>query len=417
MNDTANADLALAAARFDDTGAQLFIDISTLLEDHWTGIPMVAAGLADALDSVFGDKLAYFCGTDLISPRALRDARARKSGVFLNRDIATGDARLEPIPPPTPGRARVALFPSVKTLRHGFDIEALVVHDVSTLVTPQFHIHGNVAHHMDAIIGDIASSDLVCAVSAATRADLIAYFGIDPARVIVVPNGVSTPAHIKIAADSLAPDGKVEPYIVILGTREPRKNVSLVFDMLARFPDMLRTHRYVFVGRLGWLEEHHMLPKALQPHQAAGRIVFTGFVTESQKYTLLHHAAASLYPSLFEGFGLPVLESLAAGTPCVASFSSSIPEVSGGPACLFDPLSTTDLQRAIGEILRRRQVMGAAAIRDACLAQAAPFTWPAAATRILNALTPLAAGWNSGKKRKARGVVRSTHLRDAPRPR
>ena len=124
------------------------------------------------------------------------------------------------------------------------------------------------------------------------------------------------------------------------------------------------------------------MPASLENALGAGRIVFTGFVDDYTKYKLLAGAQATLYPSLFEGFGLPVLESLSAGTPCVASWSSSIPEV-GGPVCTyFDPLSASDMERALSDMLVRRAREGDA-LRAACLARAAAFTWELAVLQLL----------------------------------
>ena len=163
---------------------------------------------------------------------------------------------------------------------------------------------------------------------------------------------------------------------------------SAMLDMLERAPALLDSHRFVFAGKMGWLEEQHSLPHGLEPARAAGRIVFTGFVGDYEKYLLLAGAEATLYPSLFEGFGLPVLESLSAGTPCVASWSSSIPEVGGRVCSYFDPLSAPDMHRALMAMLTRRRAHGPA-LRAACLAQAARFTWGQALAAILDRLIPL----------------------------
>jgi glycosyltransferase involved in cell wall biosynthesis len=386
---TGHARLARAVAALRDRDATVFFDISPLLERQWTGIPVVAAGLAAALLARAPDRLRFFLGTAVIDGAVVADALRRNSGLFLKREVASGRARagLLPVlgrgPSPT-----IGLFPSVKPLRRAFDLECSVFHDLSTLVLPYFHIKGNVDHHMEAMMADIASDDLVVAVSAASRDDLAAYLGVDPARMVVAHNGVAWPEGFAVrAANALSPAG-AEPYLLILGTREPRKNVSLVFDMLDAFPDLLDSHRLVFAGKMGWLEEQHMLPRGLEPARAAGRIVFTGFVGDDTKYTLLAGAEATLYPSLFEGFGLPVLESLSAGTPCVASWSSSIPEVGGDVCSYFDPLSAADMHRALLEMLARRRAEGPA-LQAACRAQAARFSWDAALAAILDRLVPL----------------------------
>ncbi len=382
------------AAALRASGVEIFYDISPLLERQWTGIPVVAAGLAGALLACDPERLNFFLGTTLVRRATVLDALARNSGLFLKREIVSGRARAGLLPvlrPVQPGARRtptLGLFPSVKPLRRAFDLECSVFHDLSTLVLPYFHIKGNVDHHMEAMMADIASDDVVACVSSASRDDVSAYLGVDPQRMVVAHNGVAWPADFPVrAANALSPGG-AEPYLLILGTREPRKNMSLVFDMLDLAPELLDTHRVVIAGKMGWLEEQHSLPKRLEPARAAGRIVFTGFVGDYEKYLLLAGAEATLYPSLFEGFGLPVLESLSAGTPCVASWSSSIPEVGGRVCSYFDPLSAADMHRALLEMLTRRRAHGPA-LRAACLAQAALFTWEAALAAILDRLTPL----------------------------
>jgi len=372
-------------------GVTLHIDISTLIEHQWTGIPTVAAGLASAFLARMPARIRFFLGTSLVETQIVADALRRNTGLFLERELSSGRALAGPLPilmRQAASGPTIGLFPSVKPVRRAFDIECNVVHDLSTLVLPYFHIKGNVDHHMAGMMADIASSDLVVTVSAASRDDLGAYLGVQAARMVVAPNGAAWPEGFAVAAANMLTPHGAEPYLLILGTREPRKNVMLVFDMLERAPDLLASHRIVFAGKMGWLEEQHALPRALEPARASGRLVFTGFVRDDVKYRLLAGAEATLYPSLFEGFGLPVLESLSAGTPCVASWSSSIPEVGGAVCSYFDPLSAGDMLRATREILARRREKGEA-LRQRCRAHAARFTWAAAADIILQRLAPL----------------------------
>jgi glycosyltransferase involved in cell wall biosynthesis len=378
--------------------AQLHVDVSTLLERQWTGIPIVAAGLAGAILARLPGHVRFFLGPSLVDTALVADGLARNTGLFLAREIDAGHGLVGRLPVLERGAGApvsVGLFPSVKPVRNLFDVECSILHDLSTLVLPYFHIKGNVDHHMATLLADIASNDVTVAVSEASMSDLQAYLGVDPARLMVVPNGVAWPDGFATeAANALSPLG-AEPYLLILGTREPRKNILLVFEMLSRAPDLLATHKFVFVGKMGWLQEQHALPPNLEPALREGRILFTGFVGDATKYRLLAGAEATLYPSLFEGFGLPVLESLSAGTPCVASWSSSIPEVGGTLCSYFDPFSATDMHRALLALLARRRAEGAA-FSAACKAHAATFTWAAAADRILTRLAGLVA-------QKARG--------------
>ncbi len=379
-----SATLARAAAGLEAADAQVFLDVSPLLEEQWTGIPIVAAGLAGAMLAHFPARLHFFLGEAVISQDVVADALRRRTGLFLLRAQQTGRARVGTLPILQPAAGpTLGVFPSVKPIRRAFSVECSVFHDLSTLVLPYFHIKGNVDHHMEAMMADIASNDVVVAVSQASADDLVAYLGVDPARLVVARNGVTWPESFDVeAANQRGPAG-AEPYVLILGTREPRKNVMLVFDMLAAYPALLDSHRFVFTGKMGWLEEQHALPASLETARGSGRILFTGFVDDFTKYRLLAGAEATLYPSLFEGFGLPVLESLSAGTPCAASWSSSIPEAGGACCTYFDPLSAEDMHRALAELLARRD---RGALRRACLAHAASFTWEAGAGGIIEAL-------------------------------
>jgi glycosyltransferase involved in cell wall biosynthesis len=126
-----------------------------------------------------------------------------------------------------------------------------------------------------------------------------------------------------------------------LGTLEPRKNAGIVFDFLLQDPSVLTRYTFVFVGRDGWLDERWRLEQRIAKLGIpADRIVFTGYVSDEVKLALLNSAEFTIFPSLFEGFGLPALESISVGCPVLCSFASSLPEVVDSTCVLFDP---TDL--------------------------------------------------------------------------
>ena len=281
-----------AAQTFAARRATLYFDLSTLHEDNWTGIPVVAAGLARALRATLPNHVRFFSGYDVIDTAYVDAALQQNSGLFLHRDITQGHALAGklPVSRDTAAGLSIGLFPSVKPMRGTFDVEASVFHDLSTLVMPLMHIRGNVVHHMEALMADLASDDLVITVSEACKTDLMAYLGVPQTRIAVVPNGVEWPDWYEPAALNMAGASDVEPYLLILGTREPRKNIMKVFDLLEHAPELLQTHRFVFAGKMGWLEEQHALPRGLEPHVASGRILFPGFIGELEKYTLLRFA-------------------------------------------------------------------------------------------------------------------------------
>ena len=152
----------------------------------------------------------------------------------------------------------------------------------------------------------------------------------------------------------------VEPYLLVLGSIEPRKNAALVLQWAAEHPAILDEVRIVFAGRQAWGQSFtsQAAERGLQGALAAGRIVFTSFVDEAFRTALLVGAAGLIYPSVFEGFGLPLLEAMATGTPVLSSVSSSMPEVVGDCGYYFDPYSVASLHEAYAS-LRRDRASGA----------------------------------------------------------
>lgn len=158
----------------------------------------------------------------------------------------------------------------------------------------------------------------------------------------------------------------VEPYIVVLGTLEPRKNGALVLQYLARNPAFADRFKVVFVGRDGWLrEKDKLLLDAERAGVPADRIVFTGFLDERDKTVLLYNASFCVYASFFEGFGLPVLEATVLGKIVVCSSASSMPEVAPDLCLFFDPHEVLDFARAMQNAEKRcRQMRSALALPD-----------------------------------------------------
>jgi glycosyltransferase involved in cell wall biosynthesis len=335
-------------------GWQLYFDVSPLVDPTWTGIPVVAAGLAQALTDIDGDDTQFFYKRHLVKRGAVLDALRRRSGLYLERDIQQGHASDGPIPIGCATGRTIGLFPSIKLVPSLFRVEASLYHDISTFLLPQYHTAGNIQHHLAALRRDIQTNLVNFAVSRATADDMIAYLGAPPDATFVAHNGVSWPWWFPVEAANEPPPYD-DPYLVVLGTREPRKNLAVVWHMLRIFPEVAARARIVVIGRQGWLADEPGQAAPPPDLLASGRIVFTGYVSEFDKYRLLRAATASIYPSLFEGFGLPIVESLSLGTPCIASWSSALPEVGGDACCYFDPLSAEDLASQIVRVLEEDQ--------------------------------------------------------------
>ena len=375
---------------------EIFIDVGPLFEESWTGIPVVAAQLSAALLDVLGPALRFFVGFDEVDPRSVADALARATGTFLNYEFHQLDGRRGQIRRSAPDRVTIGIYASAKSSRRVFDYECSIIHDITTLTAPQFHTFENIAHHMEVVIDDIESNAVTACVSRSTARDVADYYGVPEDRLVVAYNGVAWKPRDLLVAQREVDGETVEPFFLILGTREPRKNIALTFELLTLFPELLNSHRFVISGKVGWLQDNSATPASLLAATKAGRIFFTGFLSDAEKCKLLMAAEASIYPTFLEGFGLPVVESLSVGTPCIASCSSSIPEVGGDCCIYFDPYSVFDLHRAVTEVARTRPKKDPA-FRQACIDSVAKFTWPRMAADILGAL--------EGKIREGKGSL------------
>jgi len=226
------------------------------------------------------------------------------------------------------------------------------------------------------------------AVSESTKKDLIEKLGIEPDKITVIYEGVD---HKKFKVQSAK--FKVEEvrrkygingdYLLFVGTIQPRKNLVRLIQAFSTLGAQLSTLSLVIVGKKGWLfEEIYEAPKRFGVEE---RVKFLGYVPTDDIVTLLNGALAFVFPSLYEGFGLVVLEALACGCPVVTSNISSLPEVVGEAGILVDPYSLEDIARGIKEILeldeRQRQQLIARGLK-----QAQKFAWEKTARETITVL-------------------------------
>ncbi|HEU4898732.1 MAG TPA: glycosyltransferase family 1 protein [Actinomycetota bacterium] len=246
------------------------------------------------------------------------------------------------------------------------------VHDLAFRHFPEaYPAAGRRYHERSArIVADEAARVLV--PSEATARDLAELYGVDRGRVRITPLGVEVPAEPDHAgAERLLRDlGVRGRFLLAVGTLEPRKNLPRLLGAFGQVSGELPEHWLVVVGPVGW-------GPRLRPTWDSVRVKLAGPVGDSLLHALYQVADGLAYPSLYEGFGLPVLEAMANGVPVLTSDRSSLPEVAGGAALLVDPLDrdaiAAGLVRLAGdEDLRRRLV-------EAGRRRAAGFTWRATA--------------------------------------
>jgi len=261
----------------------------------------------------------------------------------------------------------------------------LTVHDLSFIRDPDSAPPALRAYLERVVPRSVARADHILADSAATRHDLITLYDVPGEKVSVVYSGVNAAFRpVRDAArlaEVCARYGLRRPYILSLGTLQPRKNYIRLIRAFAcaRRSPALRDHQLAIVGGKGWLYEAIFAEvERLGLHDS---VLFPGFVADADLPALYSAAALFVYPSLYEGFGLPVLEAMACGTPTVVSNASSLPEVAGDAALLVDPHDEAALAQALEQALSDDGLRARLVAQG--FEQARRFTWAAAAGQLL----------------------------------
>jgi len=223
----------------------------------------------------------------------------------------------------------------------------------------------------------------IIAVSAHTRDDLVYHFGVRPERITVIPNAADERYRPADTADDIArfkaANNLPDRFILFVGTLEPRKNLRRLIEAFALLSSDDPSVKLAIVGASGWLTSD--LAPLVQSRGLSDRIIFTGYVSDDDLPRWYQAATVFCYPSLYEGFGLPVLEAMACGVPVVTSRTSSLPEVAGDAALLIDPTDVRGLANTLQSVLAddaRRQAMSAAGI-----ARSHAYSWERTAAATL----------------------------------
>lgn len=284
----------------------------------------------------------------------------------------------------------VELFTGAVDLYHAPDFtlppvsapSLLTVHDLSFERDPQSAAPGLRRYLQTVVPRSVRRAAHVIAVSQATKNDIIQLYNTPDEKITVLYEGVD-PAFCP------TPDASVrrkygigdKPYIFSISTIQPRKNFKRLIQALATLPS---DFNLVIAGEKGWRYDE-IYAEAEQP-RVRGRVIFTGFVADGDLPALYSEAAVFAYPSLYEGFGLPLLEAMACGTPTAASNLSCLPEVAGGASALVDPYDVESIAAGLRRALSERD-----SLRAKGFARARQFRWDEAARRLVELYSTLGA--------------------------
>ena len=228
----------------------------------------------------------------------------------------------------------------------------------------------------------LEAADAVVAISECTKKDAVRLYGLDEARIRVIHAGVNPRFRTSLPEATTPTLQKYRlsgGFILFVGTIEPRKNLTSLLEAYRALKNEGIGRKLVIAGRKGWSYQGFF--RRLRELGLEGDVILPGFVPDEELPALYGAADLFVYPSLYEGFGLPLLEAMACGVPVIASNSSSLPEVAGEAALLVDPISVQALVGAMRRVLDDRGLREE--MRERGLQRARRFTWEEAARRTV----------------------------------
>lgn len=249
------------------------------------------------------------------------------------------------------------------------------IYDLSFIHFPASFNRANRIYLTWAVRHAVQQAKRLVAISESTKRDLVKLFGAPPEKIAVVYCGVDsafTPARNQAAIDALKQKYRVDKFVLHVGTIEPRKNLPCLVRAFAKMKRQTKLpHQLVLIGARGW--KYAEVDAAIEATGIAREIIFPGYVPQAELPTWYHAADLFVYPSLYEGFGLPPLDALASGTPTITSNAASLPEVVGDAALQIDPLNEEALCTAMIHLLTDQALR--AQMIERGLAQAQKFSW------------------------------------------
>lgn len=267
----------------------------------------------------------------------------------------------------------------------------VTLHDMTLFVTPRFHHWKKLVLDRTLIPLVARRAHAIVTVSKSAGDDIVRLLGVPSGKVHVIMNGVSPAFHpvtdkaqLDVVRTRYGLDG---PYVLYVGTIEPRKNLARLINAFRVLKKRGLPHKLVLVGQPGW--HCASIYAEVEKHNLGNDVIFTGYVPFEDLPALYSGASAMAFPSLYEGFGLPVLEAMSCGTPVVTSHSSSLAEVADGAALLVDPLSGAQIADALYRVCSDSDLAGE--LSEKGRARATLFTWENAARATLDVYEGLAA--------------------------
>lgn len=262
-----------------------------------------------------------------------------------------------------------------------------IVHDMAYLTYPET-VKTDIRLWLHLVLkGSCKRADKIIAVSEFTKKEIIKYLKIDKDKIVVIPNGVDFSKYRNKFSNKEVVEMRKryninEKYFLYLGTLEPRKNIIMLLKGYKLLLDKYGNEipKLVIAGGKGWF--YQSIFEFVENNNMQKNVHFTGYVDERDVAKLMYDAQIFLFPSLYEGFGMPPLEAMACGTPVIVSNAASLPEVVGDAGILVDPYSETELFKAIEDLWLNPQKL--AELSKKGMERAKKFSWERSSALLKN---------------------------------
>ncbi len=386
MSDATQTQTKIAAL-----GMNIGVDIRPLMTEHRTGVGEYVYELLNAIFEI-DQKNQYFLFYNASSEPVINFSNWKKENVhivasrwpnkFLNAAIAfSGQPKLDQFLLRncslkidkldyffSPNLNFTSVSDQVKHI--------LTIHDLSyEFFSDCFSPKDRLWHRVVRPNAQVKRADIILVPSENTKQDVVGYYGVPANKVKVIYPGVASSFAAGLSETIL-----FKKYILYLGTIESRKNVAAVVEAYRmakkQYPEVMVGCELVLAGAVGYGGQ-----KIIEEAKKVSGISYIGYVSAEEKFDLYKNAALFVFPSLYEGFGFPVVEAFAAGLPVITSNRSSLAEVSGGAAYLLNPLSVRDISEAMIKLLQNERIC--LELKNNGLERASLFAWQRAAELFL----------------------------------